>query len=125
MLMNVDGTGKSPIALTPEPERIPNWSPDGSMIAYARGYAPDQRIWVMKADGTGKTQLTFGPGSDGDQMAYKGGTDDLGWSRGGEALVFTRFTTRLDVHVIRANGTGLTNLTAALPDGGSEPEWQP
>ncbi len=46
-------------------------------------------------------------------------------SRGGEALVFTRFSTRADVYVIRVSGTGLTNLTAGLPAGGSEPEWQP
>jgi hypothetical protein len=34
----------------------PAWSPDGHQIAF---YRSDEQIWVMDADGTGLTQLTF------------------------------------------------------------------
>lgn len=40
------------------------WSPDGSKIAYVRGYTDGDRwvshIWSVKPDGSGRTQLTHG-----------------------------------------------------------------
>jgi len=40
----------------------PAWSPDGRQIAFSRSsdkYRNDEQIWMMNADGTGLTQLTF------------------------------------------------------------------
>jgi Tol biopolymer transport system component len=48
----------------PIPERLtekggerPDWSPDGKWIAYSE-YKKGGKIWIMKADGSGKRQLT-------------------------------------------------------------------
>jgi Tol biopolymer transport system component len=51
----------SPSIIT-DHEQLPDWSPDGHEIAYEDGASPNGRIWVMKADGTDKRQLTHGPG---------------------------------------------------------------
>jgi TolB protein len=70
-LMNSDGTGATPLTNDPPPQgdRAPAWSPDGTRIAYVKrdaAAAPSgsedegRDIWVMNADGTGATQLTFG-----------------------------------------------------------------
>jgi TolB protein len=44
----------------PDTDQIPDWSPDGTKIAftsYRSGGTP--QLFVMNADGTGQTQLTF------------------------------------------------------------------
>jgi Tol biopolymer transport system component len=55
--------------LTSNPRRmssVPDWSPDGEMIAFdsdrAGGAFEAFQIYVMNADGSGLTQLTTGPG---------------------------------------------------------------
>lgn len=49
---------------------ISDWSPDGELIAYdtnkdVDGHNNSEQVWVMAADGSGKTQLTRGPGFHG------------------------------------------------------------
>jgi TolB protein len=46
--------------------RQPNWSPMGDMISYQRLAGGQWDIWVMNADGTGKRQVTTGPGDKTD-----------------------------------------------------------
>ena len=57
----------------------PDWSPDGTKIAYTGGRGgTDTAVWVMDADGTNETRLTSVPGysrepswsHDGTQIAY-------------------------------------------------------
>jgi TolB protein len=56
-----------PQQLTSSPfgDLTPTWSPDGSQILFHRNKPAAQggpQLWVMNADGTGQTQLTFPPG---------------------------------------------------------------
>lgn len=91
-------------------DQVPDWSPDGSKIAYAAGDPGD--ILVMNADGSNKHTIVAGP------------SDDFGsaWSPDGDQIAFIRFDDRTvrvanadgsDVHIVRAFG-----LQAV-------PGWQP
>ncbi len=60
------------------------WSPDGTRIAYARTHYEDDHweshIWLINADGTGRTQFTAGDVWD----------DEPAWSPDGTRLAFSR-----------------------------------
>ena len=96
----------------------PNWSPDGRRIAYRvnprRSDVGD--VWVMRANGTGKRNLTRTPrvaewspafSPDGTRIAYYSNAVGVG-----------------DVWVMRADGTGRRNVTrnGALNE---YPTWSP
>ena len=90
--------------------QVPDWSPDGSKIAYAAGDPGDVR--VMNADGSDQHTVIGGP------------TDDFGpaWSPDGEQLAFIRFDDRT-VYVADADGSG-AHIVRSL---GLQavPAWQP
>lgn len=116
---NSDGTGDTVLTET-DPETgngqawDPSWSPDGTRIAFARQTPPnrDAEIWVMNADGSNQTRLTFEAPHD----------TDPAWSPDGTKIVWTRYNQRL--WVMNADGSGQAQLT---PDGvpGNNPDWQP
>jgi Tol biopolymer transport system component len=60
-VMNADGT--NPVRLTEPspPSGAPDWSPDGTRIAYEQ----NGDIWIMNVDGTGKIRITSGFWADG------------------------------------------------------------
>ena len=63
-VMNADGSGKHNITNTPDlGEFHPNWSPDGTKIAYMRRNLDftDVDLFVMNADGTEQQRLPCGP----------------------------------------------------------------
>jgi TolB protein len=116
---NSDGTGDTVLTQT-DPVTgngqawDPSWSPDGTRIVFARQTPPnrDAEIWVMNADGTNQTRLTFEAPQD----------TDPAWSPDGTKIVWTRYNQRL--WVMNADGSGQAQLT---PDGvpGNNPDWQP
>jgi TolB protein len=60
--IDADGTGKTNLTSTKTIiEDEPSWSPDGKQIAFTRADAGDffvdQDVYVMNADGTGRTRL--------------------------------------------------------------------
>ena len=83
---------------------MPDWSPDGSKIAYAAGDPGD--VLVMNADGT-------------DQHTIVGGsTDDFGsaWSPDGGQIAFTRFDDRT-VYVADVDGSNVHAVLRTAPGG--------
>lgn len=63
---------------TPESEWVPQWSPDGTKIAFASDRDGDSEIYVMDADGSNLVQLTDNGGYDGRPR----------WSPDGKSLSF-------------------------------------
>ena len=49
--------GKNLRQLTTDRGGDPNWSPDGSKIVYCKPTFRGGTLWIMNADGTGKTQI--------------------------------------------------------------------
>jgi WD40-like Beta Propeller Repeat len=82
-VMNVDGSDARPLTTTGT-DYNPDWSPDGTKIAFTRQEAPaTSNIFVMNADGTKVQRLTDGGSDatyqdphwapDGSKMAYEAG----------------------------------------------------
>ncbi|MEO7889763.1 MAG: hypothetical protein ABIW19_07160 [Vicinamibacterales bacterium] len=108
-LMNPDGSGLAMLPTTPFP-MLPDWSPDGSKLAFAR----NGEISVINADGSGETALT---------------TNALAthpsWSGDGTELAFGTIRDGNDeIYIMNADGSGQTNLTNH-PSSDTEPAWSP
>ena len=58
--------GSAPVALTDGTSKDdqPAWSPDGKYLVYVSEKAGDAELFLMRADGSGKTQFTRAPGAD-------------------------------------------------------------
>ena len=69
-VMNADGSGRVQLTNNSVPDLTPTWSPAGQHILFHRTVgAPssgNQQLFIMKADGTQQTQLTFGTLTSGD-----------------------------------------------------------
>jgi Tol biopolymer transport system component len=52
----------------------PTWSPDGQWIVYASEVGDDFKLFSIRPDGSGRRQLTFGPGSDARPAVSPDGT---------------------------------------------------
>ena len=78
----------------------PAWSPYGTRIAFTSNRDDNVNIYVVNADGSGVERLTFGFGAFSPV-----------WSPDGEMIAFSDLH---DLFVMRADGTGLTQL----PDNG-------
>lgn len=122
-VMNADGSGNTNLANSPEIDREPRWSLDGSRIAFVSG--ADQiegDICVMNADGTGREKLTD-----------SGPVSSLSWSPDGSKILFVHHALSQQtpisgdysgVRTINADGSGETKLTGGN-EGGNQPAWSP
>ena len=102
-------------------EMMPDWSSDGSRLAFARcgiGEFTNCDIWVMEANGTGATRLTTTP-----QAQETWPT----WSPDGTRIAFTSNEVDLfqDVWVMDSDGTDATLLTPGSEVFDAFPEWSP
>jgi uncharacterized repeat protein (TIGR03803 family) len=105
IVMNADGSGQTPVPNTLS-GLFADWSPDGRKIVFT---GTGGEIVVINADGTGRTPLTDVGSSSSNPK----------WSPDGSQIVFQRLHTRdaitgasgIDIYVINADGTGLTQLT--------------
>ena len=84
----------------------PAWSPDGRQILFVSERTDNQDVFVMNADGSGQTQLTFA------------GEDDFSptWSPDGRKILWVRQTSDTEGVLMLANadGSGEEALTSPL-----------
>jgi Tol biopolymer transport system component len=112
-----DGSHLRALTDTPTDEESPDWSPDGTRIAFHSNGAPpgeDFDIYVMRADGgSPPTRLTTAAGGDG------AGSFNPAWSPDGRTFVFNRG----ELFTMRADGSRQTPVRPGFD--GHHPDWQP
>ena len=114
-VIRTDGTGLMQLTDDPGWEEHPSWSPDGKRIVYDAGSSEpfSNSIWIMRADGSGKTELTDGYHPH--------------WSPDGKHIVFVRYpggSRGEDVFVMNADGSGVRRVIDLTPDD-TDPSWAP
>ncbi|HZH30094.1 MAG TPA: protein kinase [Pyrinomonadaceae bacterium] len=93
----------------------PDYSPDGSRIAFASNRDGATEIYVMNADGSGVRRLTFNSTED----------DCPAWSNDGTKIAFqSRRDGQMEVYVMDADGSNQRNLTNN-PAEDARPAWSP
>ena len=122
-LAGVDGSGPRQIGDPGLDARGPDWSPDGSTIAFGGGNASPAvgvHLYLMNADGSNVRQVS-------DVRGDGWGFLRLDWSRDGTKIAATATGTdgQWDIWVIKADGSDATNM--GKPEGGDElfPTWAP
>jgi Tol biopolymer transport system component len=110
-VMNPDGSGQIRLTNDPASDFGPAWSPDGSKIAFNRGFD----IFVMNADGSAPTRLTSAAAMN---IAPS-------WSPDGTKVAFhSSRDGNFEIYVMNADGGSPTRLTSnAAGDFG--PSWSP
>jgi TolB protein len=120
---NPDGTGVVKLTNTPADtyDFNPDWSPDGTKVAFERDTAVAQEIYSVNADGSGLQQITFDGTFPGDA--------DPAWSPDGTKIAVDRFDIpagRDGLYVFNADGTNPVQVTQTDARGeNEEPQWSP
>ena len=122
-LVTVKSDGTSLVRLTNDTDidAAPAWSPDGRRLLFiSKPTLADQwQIYLINADGTGKTRLT-------NLTALRQGPSSPSWSPDGQQVVFVYENAEnfWQVYKMRSDGTNVTALTAVHADNFS-PKWSP
>jgi TolB protein len=103
-----DGTGLVRVSQNSGRSRNPEFSPDGTMLAYD----DDFRVFTVNPDGTGR------------RLLVRNGYDPT-WSPSGDRILFSRYRVDNDVAIFSIQPTGIG--PSELTDGSinEEPAWSP
>ena len=119
LAVNADGSSLTPLTFAAGDDRYPAYSPDGSQIVFNSARTGQWQVWVMDADGSNQTQLTFDP-------VMKDQVPD--WSPDGSTIAFvTRPDPEVpggDIWLMDADGANQRPLTDG-PDRDYGASWAP
>jgi Tol biopolymer transport system component len=120
-----DGTDVTRLTDDPRPDHSPRWSPDGeriAFVAYLHGADPftigqgDAEIFVVRADGRHRVDVSRDPAWDGDPA----------WSPDGRSIAFTRRTDHAQIYVMRSDGDDQHRLQGVSGSANDCcPAWRP
>jgi Tol biopolymer transport system component len=112
-----DGSGETNITHNAKANDSPDWSPDGTRVAFSTNRDGNWELYVMNADGSGATRLTRNRSADDAAPA---------WSPDGTKIAFhTDRDGNYEIYVMNADGTGQTNLTKEVQSDDVSPSWAP
>jgi YD repeat-containing protein len=140
-VMNADGTNQLNKSNGIAADYQPSWSPNGAQIAFAsdRDQAGFSSIYVMNANGSSQTRLTFSAlglrdeqpvwSPDGTKLAFVSTRESVveTWREtDDDGIVLTRspLRTNKEVYVMNADGTNQIRLTNTL-ENDDLPAWSP
>ncbi len=97
--MNSDVTDQVHLTKSQSLDSYPDWSPDGTRVAFSSHREGGFNVFVMNSDGSGTVRLSDNDGKE------NGGPD---WSPDGSKIAFTSYQGNLDVFVMNADGSSET-----------------
>lgn len=101
-----DGTGLTQLTSGPANELYPAWSPDGDRIVFTSDATGVGQVWVMDANGSNQTQLTF-------DDAWKDQVPD--WSPDGSKIAYAAGDPG-DILVMNADGSDQHTIVSGPTD---------
>lgn len=117
-IMNADGTDVRLVTPLSENAGYPDWSPDGTELAYSDN--------VCSSCAAGDLRLINTDGTDGRQLTETTSVDEINpaWSPDGAFIVFQHYTSDSEIYRVRSDGTDAENLTDAPSTLQIEPDWK-
>jgi len=126
-LMNADGSEHRRLT-KPLGKLALAWSPDGRKLAFLNDGGSCQfcfNLYVVGSDGSGLRNLTSKLAAG--HMGDPGPASDPAWSPDGQTLAFVRLNAGPgeSIYVVKADGSGLRNLTPKPVGAHTAPAWSP
>jgi TolB protein len=115
-IFELDLRSRQPRQLTnvPSINTAPSYSPDGGMVVFESDRGGSQQIYVMGADGSNQTRISFGKGRYSTPV----------WSPDGQYIAFTKQSAGgFAIGVMKPDGSGERILTEGYHNEG--PTWAP